>query len=141
MSWAKIVTSSPVLWSDGSVFQGTLLLVYLPPLLGAITNYPAIYPRYEMGSRTLPIELPKRLPIPIIDGVLQDNKVLPLDAIDPPNVKFYAIWTNRPGVYIAGSAAVFSISATGDYTITVPTLTVPTAETDNPTITGFLSGA
>lgn len=140
MSWTTIVTSSTIQWSDGSNFQGSLLLFFLPPDLGAGV-YPNIYPRYSLGSRHLPLPLPKRIAIPIINGVLQDNKILPTSQLSPPNVKFYAFWIDSAGALIASGPSLFSITSTGDYTITPPTLTAPTAETDTPTLTPSVSGA
>lgn len=138
MAWATVITSSTILWSDDSAFQGTLLLVFLPPDLSP-GSYPYIYPRYLLGARNLPIALPKRMPIPIINGVLQDNQILTQDSLDPPNVKLYPFWLDRAGALIA-SGVIFDITAEGDYTITPPTLTVPTAETDAPSLSDVLAG-
>lgn len=137
MAWAKVTTASTITWSDSSPFQGALLLIFLPPDYDTGV-YPNIYPRYGMGARTLPLPLPKRIAIPIINGVLQDNKVLPDSAIDPPAVKMYSLWLDRAGAIIAQGPSLFSITSSGDYAVTPPTLTIPTAETDTPTIASVL---
>ena len=137
MGWAKITTAADVEWSDGSKFQGILLLVFLPPVLSTGV-YPFIYPRVAVGWRSLPLPLPKRLMLPITNGVVLDNRIFPQGMIDPPNVKLQDFWLDRAGALIATGAALFAITADGDYEITVPTLTVPTAETDQPTLTDLL---
>lgn len=127
---AEIITASTIQWSDGSNFQGALALKFVPPDLGA-ANYTEIRPRVSNGSKTLPRALPLRLVIPIVDGVLQSNFLFKQSALSPPNIKVVDFWLDSHGQTIATGGALLAITV-DEYTIAVPTLTVPAAETSVP---------
>ena len=135
---AEVVTAADIQWSDGSNFQGTLLLFFVTPELGA-GNYPTLKARYTAEHLDFPPPLPQRIAIPISNGVLQKNKILKQVELSPPNVKLYDFWLDSHGVVVANGAALFTIT-TDTHTITVPTLTVPTAETSLPSISYTVSG-
>jgi hypothetical protein len=134
MAFARIVTAADVEWSDGIKFQGTLVLLYVPPVLDD-ANYPNIYPRITASRKNFPLALPQRMSIPIVNGVVQDNRILPTINLTPPNVRFYDYWVDSAGVIVGSGVALFPINVEADYTLTVPTLTSPTAETDIPDLT------
>jgi len=130
---AKIVSSSsPILWSDGSLFQGSLILVFVPPGEGG-DAYPEIYPHVTGQPRTLPRPLPFRLIIPIIDGILQDNFALTHLQMHPPGVRVRDFWVDSTGETIAARGALLTINA-DPFSITPLTLTAPTASTVLPSL-------
>ena len=130
---AKVVTAADIAWSDGSAFQGALILVFVPPELGS-GNYPDIFPRMNATVRSLPKALPQRIAIPIENGVLQDNFIFKSSEIDPPNTLVLDFWVDTNGATIANGSTLLNINV-DEYTITVPTLPVPTAETSLPSLT------
>lgn len=97
---AKIVTASTIAWSDGTPFQGVLLLIFVPPELGS-SNYPDIYPRFSAAVRSLPKPLPQRIAIPIENGVLQDNFIFKESRLDPPNIRYFDYWLDSNGASVA----------------------------------------
>lgn len=130
---AKVVTAADIAWSDGSAFQGALILVFAPPELGA-GNYPGIYPRMNTTVQSFPKALPQRISIPIENGVLQDNFIFKSSELSPPNVRVLPFWVDTNGATIASGITLLDIDV-DEYTISVPALTVPTAESSLPTLT------
>jgi len=118
ISKSKIVTASDVLWSDGSKFDGFLLLNIARP---------ATYSEISLNQRRPRVVLPLWVRIPVEHGVLHtDTKVLYTSEYEPPNTRYISYWYDLNNAQLAGPSTLFTIS-TDPHTITVPTLTAPTA--------------
>lgn len=123
-------TTTPVLWSDGSNFNGFAVIALVFPTASGV-NWPEL--TIEPGTPR------QRLPIwhtvPIVDGVF--NQALGLwynTDINPPNTK-YAIWyydTANKLVAAPSSASDFFTVTDTPVAPTVYTLTVPIAGTAVP---------
>lgn len=132
---AKVITASTIAWSDSTPFQGLLVLAFVTPVLGA-SNYPEIYPRLPSGARALPKPLPQRMSIPIVNGALHDNFIFKESQLDPPNVRYFDFWLDSNGALIAIGGGLLVIDV-DEYTLSVPTLTTPTAETSSPSLSSL----
>ena len=125
----KIVTSTPVVWSDGSLFSGYLLLGLALPTdsLGAQWGQLNLYGTSQ--------RLPEWTVIPIVSGVVDSNTtVYPVTQIDPPNCRYAVYWYDNTWKLIypfpSGTLpALISIPAGATYTLTQPTLTAPSVPT------------
>lgn len=124
----KILTSSPVTWSNGSLFSGYLLLGLALPTdsLGAQWAEVNLY-----GTSQI---LPKWTVIPIIEGVVDNNtSIFPNTQLDPPNTKYAIYWYDNTWKLIypfpAGTLPSLVTITGAMYTISQPTLTSPTAAT------------
>ena len=124
----KIITSTPVTWSDGSLFSGYILLGLALPTDSLSAQWAQV--NLYGTSQTLP----KWTVIPIIEGTVDNNtSIFPNTQLDPPNTKYAVYWYDNTWklVYPFPSGTLPSlVTVTGaTYTITQPTLTAPTAAT------------
>ena len=124
----KLITSTPVTWSDGALFSGYLLLGLALPTdsLGAQWAEVNLY-----GTSQI---LPKWTVIPIIEGTVDNNtSIFPNTQLDPPNTKYAVYWYDNTWklVYPFPAGTLPSlVTITGTtYTITQPTLIAPTSAT------------
>ena len=124
MSFIRVSTADDVKWSDDTLFQGAVVLkVKLPD------TYSELHAKQTTLRRSLPRPLPRLIVIPIINGYLRDNRILPGPNLTPPNVRFTSSWYDAENKLIADESDLFSIPSSSDasYEITVPTLTAPDA--------------
>ena len=124
----KLITSTPVTWSDGSLFSGYLLLGLALPTDSATTQW-AYVNLYGTSQ-----QLPKWTVIPIIEGAVDNNtSIFPNTQLDPPNTKYAVYWYDNTWKLIypfpAGTLPSLVTITGATYTITQPTLTAPTAAT------------
>lgn len=69
-----------------------------------------------------------RFVFPIVDGVISTVPKLPYtNSFTPPNAQYRAFWIDKALNEIAAGAGFVTVSA-DPYTVTVPTLTAPSAE-------------
>jgi len=117
---AKIVTAADVEWSNGSKFDGFILLNVARP---------SGYNEISLNQRRPRVVLPHWIRIPVENGAVHgDTKVLFTAEIEPPNTRYISFWYDLNNARIAGPSALFTITA-DPHTITPPTLTAPTAPT------------
>jgi len=125
---AKITTSTPVTWSDGSLFNGYILFGIALPTDVSGAQWAEVK---LLGTRQ---RLPVWTVLPIVEGQLDQITTLFLTTqLDPPNTRYTAYWFDNTDKliypYPSGTkAAAFSI-ASNPYTITQPTLAAPTLAT------------
>lgn len=127
-STATITPSvNPVLWSTTKPFNGWLVLGLAVPTLSSIP-----YPTISEDSTSPQVRLPIWTPIPITDGVINQNtKIFFTSTIEPPNCQYVAYWYDVNYEQIAGPSSLFTVTAS-PYTLTVPTLTAPIAAVSGP---------
>lgn len=124
------LTSTPVTWSDGTLFNGFLLLGLVLPTGSGIT-----IAEVDLGGRAPGERIPLFLKVPIVDGVYDNGVgVMYNSSITPPNSK-YAAWYYLDGVTpvkVAGPSTLFTVSSA---TLTPPaqTITITSAGTVAPT--------
>lgn len=126
---ATITTSSPIAWSDSTLFDGFLLVGIALPTLNAVQ-----YSTVALDAASPPVRLPQWFYLSIKQGVIDPYTKLYFSAdIDPPNTKYAAYFydVTRTRIAPSGAATLFQITST-PYTITVPTLTAPTATATAP---------
>ena len=120
MSQVRVVTEDDIKWSDDSLFQGVLVLDTQLP-----SGYNKLYSRATSQTRRQERPIPRRVAIPIVNGVLQNNQVFPTVNLTPPNTRYKDTWFDSNGKTIWSDSTVFSIPPGEDYVIAVPTLPVP----------------
>lgn len=122
---ATITTSTPVIWSNGNLFNGWLLLGTALPTGATGTSYPSV----TLWGNMPPQPLPQWIMIPIVGGVIDQNTtVFQSIYLDPPGCRYVAYWldTNKNTISPAGGASpsLFDIT-TASYVITQPYLLIP----------------
>jgi len=116
-----------ITWSDGSLFNGFAVIGLILP-----TSSGVAWPELTIEPNDLKQRLPLWSTIPIKDGSF--NQALGLwfnTAINPPNSK-YALWLydlSGKQVLAPASSGDFFTVMTNPHTISVSSLTVPTAGT------------
>lgn len=125
---------NPLKWSDNSLFNGFILLG-----LGLPTSaIPVVQVGYAVDNLFV------RSPVfhwhRIKDGVFKTPfYVIRNDKITPPGTRWYAYFydlSNRIVAPTMGSATALNINA-ANFTITPPTLTVPTTSATSPSFFGY----
>lgn len=121
-----------VTWSDGSTFDGWLLLGLVLP-----ENADGQWPTTVIAGATMPQRLPIWTKIPIRAGAIDgQTTVLFNTSVEPPNSRYVAYWYDRNHRRIFPAVATpptpFSITTT-PYAISLPTLTVPSNSSTLPT--------
>ena len=128
-SSAVVQSTADIAWSDGSKFNGYALVMIVLPELGT-----GNYPEAALAAEFPKINIPVRFQIPIRDGVYRvDTKLLFNTGIEPPATKYVAYFLDINDAVIAGPTSLFTVTA-DPHTLDSSTLTIPTAETDVPTI-------
>lgn len=137
LSLCTISLNETAVWSSGELWNGSVLLFYVYPELSG-GNYNAAI--VAGADRT--IEAPKLFELPIRDGELNpaSPEVLRTDlGLVPPGGKFLDFWIDQAGALVAAGGSLGSIESVTK-TLTVPTLTAPTSETDLPQLGGTNRG-
>jgi hypothetical protein len=119
----RSLLTGTIKWSDGSNFNGYLLLGIAMPSSGSAYTYVGM-------SNDSPIQrIPQFCTIPIIDGAFNPAaKVFYNEDLEPPTSKYVPYWYDAQKRLISGPGALFVVS-TETTPIVAPTLTVPTAPT------------
>lgn len=131
------LATSPALWSTGEPFNGSVLLFYVFPELGA-GNYQAGI----ISGADVDLEAPKVIELPIRAGVLKpaSPKAFRTDlGIIPPGAKVFDFWIDQSGALIATGSGLLDINSSAK-SLTVPVLTTPTSETSLPQLGGTNRG-
>lgn len=110
----------PFLWSDGTRFNGYMVINFAPPLNGSAA-WPSLAPTGIFPE----INLPLSARVPIINGDPSTAvQIIYNTDITPPNT-FYQAWLfEMNGVEVAGPSSTFTVS-TDPFTVTISTPTVP----------------
>lgn len=118
MAWntALVQSAATVTWSDGTPFDGYVLLSVVPP-----SGY-----SQQGKSSFFPIQkLPGAIKVPIRNGVINNTTKIPwTNAYDPPGCAYLATWYDPFDNVISGPIGPFTVTA-DPYTVSVPTLTTP----------------
>lgn len=126
---SQVVTASNVTWSDAQLFQGYVLFLLALPLFDAEAYTKA----FLKGDGYQQQRLPLRLKWPITNGVLNTSlRIWQNASITPPNSKYIAYFYDETRNQVAVGSGLITI-AVDPYTLTVPTLTVPSATASTPT--------
>lgn len=135
--YATLSQSMSVTWSDGTLFNGFLLLGLVFPISGSQ------WAEIDLGGQTPGERLPQFLKVPIVNGQFDNSVgVLYNSSISPPNTKYVAWYYDQssfPPRQICGPTALFTVNS-GTLTPPLCTLTAPTAGTIPPTPDGESSG-
>ena len=124
----KASLTGTVSWSSGELFTGFVLIGFALP-----SSVDYTYTRVALQNVYPPQRLPLWYRIPITNGQYDSTARIYWNIdVEPPNTKYAAWFYDVHNQKIAGPTALFTIS-TDSYTITVPTLTVPTASSTAPT--------
>ena len=128
-SYANL-TDTPVLWSDGSNFNGFLLLGIVSPQYSNLA-----WQQISLAGRVPPEWIPVFLKVPIQDGQYRnDIGVLYNASLAPPNTQYVGWWYDNSPLprLIAGPTPLFTVSTA---TLTPPVMSrpVPTAGITPPT--------
>lgn len=120
---------NPVVWQDGSLFDGYLWLGLVLPNPGPGMSASAVpYTSPYLWAANRAQKLPQYIKVPIINGSIDQGTQIFFNAnIDPPGTTYVAYWFDRNGAMIApanGSAVPFSVTQTST-TLMVPTLPLP----------------
>lgn len=117
---ASIKSTSRVEWSDGSPFNGFLLVGLALPTVSGYT-----YARTFLGNTGKPQRIPLWTKIPIDTGVYDNAAKVFFNAdLDPPNTRYSAWWYDHNNRQVAGPASLFEVT-TDPHVLATPTLTVP----------------
>ena len=129
-SVATLSQTASIAWSDGTLFNGFLLIGLVVPITGTA------WAELDLGGQSPGERIPLYTKVPVIEGQFSNEVgVIYNTSISPPNSK-YACWyydnSNYPVRQIAGPSTLFTVTSA---TLTPPalTLTVPTAGTVAPT--------
>ncbi len=126
---SQLVTASDVQWSDGTSFQGSLLMVLVLPSLAGFTYSKA----HLKGTDVHEWRIPTRVKVPIIDGEMSSStRVWQNAEIEPPETVWCGFWYDETGNNIAVDNPALVNVNTDPFTITPPALTVPTAAASHP---------
>lgn len=136
---AITLSPNPLLWSDGTKFNGFLILGLGYPTVSSI-------PISSVGILTSTSfeRLPKAIKHIIKDGKLLNNKlsIYRSDKILPSGSRYYAYYYDLSGRLVAptmGTATALNINSAA-YTLITPALAIPIASTISPTFeTSFIS--
>lgn len=110
-----------VTWSDGTLFDGYLLIGIALP-----TNGDGDWPYIAADGITPPQRLPQWIFIPIKQGVIDAATKLWYNAdLNPPGTQYVAYWYDSlKRLVVSGVPTPFTIS-TASHAISLPTITVP----------------
>lgn len=111
-----------ITWSDGSIFNGFLLVSLVPPILSAIS-----YTEGDFGLTYPTAQLPPFATIPIQNGQLNSNLGLFYNAdISPPNTTYIARWYDTTKRLVSGPGSPFTVDS-DPIALTIPSPTVPSS--------------
>lgn len=133
MTIVNLQTATPVVWSDGSTFNGYLVVMLAPPVASNSINWPGdgilSYTSPEAWSQTGQMRLPDVYVLPIYGGAISTNAgVLANTDINPPGSKYFMYYYDIARKRIAGpaSSSDYYVFTSSPGTITQPSLPVPT---------------
>lgn len=119
---AKITTTVPVTWSDGSLFSGYILFGIALPTDSLGAQWAEL--RLWGTSQRLPLWVT----VPVVEGQVDTNTTLfYTNQMDPPNTRYSIYWFDMTWkrIYPIGSLpALISVTA-NPYVVTQPTLAAP----------------
>lgn len=121
--------SGTVTWSNGANFDGFIAIGVAVPTVSGVA-----YPTISMDATFPPLNLPLWTFVPVKDGAIDQNTKLFFNAdLEPPGCRYAAYWydVNYKRIFPAGSASLFDITV-DPFSITVPTLAVPTTAVTAP---------
>lgn len=122
-STATVESSAAIQWSSGDNFDGYLIFKLVPP-----------DGREFLVWEDSGLRVPSRFIFPIEDGVISTIPELPYNAsFTPPNSQYRAFWYDKSLTSVASGVGFVTVAA-DPYTVTVPTLTAPSAESTPPTL-------
>jgi hypothetical protein len=130
----QLVSTSPIKWSDGTLFNGYALLIMALPTQGNLQ-----WTQVALRNSTPKLKCPQRVKIPIREGVYDTYTMLwSTDSLVPENV-VYSVWFyDDTDQLIAIGSQLFAITAgttpntSIQYTLNPPTLPTPTAAVSSP---------
>ena len=123
----KAELTGTISYSDGTKFNGWMLVGLVPPLRGS-TAYSSFYKVYAQ-QRT---KLPQWVSFQIKDGEFQSPAKLRFNtSISPPNTKYVSFFVDYEGNTLA-TGSLFTVTAT-PHAIVEPSFSLPTAGTTAPT--------
>lgn len=121
------ITGGPVLWSDGSKFNGFVLIALALPKDGGFEYAQVVVSNDYPAQR-----LPQFQRIAIAEGLYDGNGRLIFTAdMQPPNTRYCAYYYDSTGRLIAGPTALFAVTSS-PVTLVAPTLTAPVTNTVAP---------
>lgn len=124
---AGLTSAATVEWASGVPFNGWLLLIAVPPNYSGVT-----YPNIALRNSSPKLNVPQRYKINIQEGVIDTNsKVWLTTSLVPTNILYSAWFYDDTNQLIAVGPALFTVTA-DPTTITIPTLTDPTAAVVSP---------
>ena len=134
---ASLSQSVTVLWSDGSLFNGFILIGLVYPTNGSQ------WAEVDLGGQAPGERLPQFTKVAIVNGKF-DNSVgiVYTSSISPPNTQYVAWYYDQstyPPRQICGPTTFFTVN-TGTVTPPTCTLTSPTAGTEPPSPDGSSQG-
>lgn len=134
---ATLSQSVTVTWSDGTPFNGFLLIGLVYPTSGSE------WAEVDLGGQSPGERLPQFQRVPIVNGQYDNSVgVLYNSSISPPNTKYVAWFYDQstfPPRQICGPTSFFTVTSSP---LTPPTcsLTIPTAGTEAPVPDGDSEG-
>jgi hypothetical protein len=127
---ASLTSASTIQWSSGTAFNGfALIMLSVPKGAGGI-RFPSVsfnnaYPSKIVG---------KEIVVPIKEGVLNNQVKVWYNAdLTPPGCRYVVYYYDQNWSRVAptGPASLFDVTA-DPFTLTIPSLTVPTTTTSIP---------
>lgn len=130
----KAELTGTITYSDGTNFNGWMLVGLVPPLRGS-TAYTSFYKVYSQ-QRT---KLPQWVSFQIKDGEFQSPAKLRFNSsISPPSTKYVSFFVDYEGNTLA-TGSLFTVTAT-PHAIVEPSFAIPTPGTTAPTPCQGVSG-
>ena len=130
----QLVSSSPIKWSDGTLFNGYVILIMALPTQGTQQ-----WTNVALRNSLPKLKCPQRVKVPIREGVYDTYTMLwSTDSLVPENEVYSCWFYDDTDQLIAIGSQLFAIIAgttpntTIPYTLNPPTLPAPTAATTYP---------
>jgi hypothetical protein len=131
---AKLVSTSTIAWSDGTPFNGYVVLIMALPTQG-VQQWTQVALRNSLPK----LKCPQRVKVPIREGVYDTyTMVWTTDSLVPESVVYSAWYYDDTDQLIAVGTQLFSIAGGGQsntaisYTLNPPNLPTPTAALQSP---------
>ena len=125
---SKFNPSTTVQWSDGTNFDGWILVGVVPPTFSGTDS---AYVSFSDGKPV--VRLPVFAFVPITDGKFHtSSSVIFTSDLQPPNTKYVVWYYDSIRRQIAGPSSAVTVTA-DPFTPPSLTLTAPTAGSTNPT--------
>lgn len=122
---ASLTSASPVLWSDGTPFDGYMV---------AMLSLPGTYAQVNLSNSPSPLRIPLNTKVPIVQGVLDTSCGIYFNSdIDPPTSKYVFYFVDATNTPVGVGSGLLSVAA-NPFAVPVPSLPVPTAPVIIPTL-------